>query len=295
MKNKQYLLSISFWASLVVLALATLVAEPALADGIAKNWQLGLQEAASPIKERIDAFHNILLIVISAIVAFVTLLLAYVVIRFRAKANPEPSKTTHNTMLEVIWTAIPVLILVVIVIPSMKLLYYSDKAVNAEMTIKVTGYQWYWGYEYPDHGNFQFMSYILQEDELKEGQPRLLTTDTAVVVPVDTPIRVLVTAADVLHSWAVPALGVKMDAVPGRMNETWIQVNKEGVYYGQCSELCGTGHGFMPIMVKAVSKEEFASWVEENGGTMNAAEEVEAEEESSLINEQETTIAKAGE
>lgn len=295
MKNKQYLLSVSFWASLIVLALATMVAEPALAEGIAKNWQLGLQEAASPVKERIDAFHNLLLIVISAIVAFVTLLLAYVVIRFRAKANPEPSKTTHNTMLEVIWTAIPVLILVVIVIPSMKLLYFADKAVDAEMTIKVTGYQWYWGYEYPDHGNFQFMSYMLQDDELKEGQPRLLTTDTAVVVPVDTPIRVLVTAADVLHSWAVPALGVKMDAVPGRMNETWIQVNKEGVYYGQCSELCGTGHGFMPIMVKAVSKEEFASWVEENGGTMNATEEVETEEEASLINEQETTIAKAGE
>ena len=295
MKNKQYLLSVSFWASLIVLALTTLVAEPALAEGIAKNWQLGLQEAASPVKERIDAFYDLLLSVISAIVAFVTLLLAYVVIRFRAKANPEPSKTTHNTMLEVIWTAIPVLILVVIVIPSMKLLYFADKAVDAEMTIKVTGYQWYWGYEYPDHGNFQFMSYMLQEDELKEGQPRLLTTDAAVVVPVDTPIRVLVTAADVLHSWAVPALGVKMDAVPGRMNETWIQVNKEGVYYGQCSELCGTGHGFMPIMVKAVSKEEFASWVEENGGTMNAAEEAETEEESSLTNEQETTIVKAGE
>lgn len=229
--------------------------------GVAEPWQLGLQPAATPIQEELINFHNILLVIITAIVIFVAGLLAYVCIRFRRSANPVPSKTTHNTTIEIIWTAIPVLILVLIAIPSFRLLYNHNQVQDAEMTIKAIGYQWYWGYEYPDHGNFSFLSYMVPDADLKEGQPRLLATDTEVVVPVDTKIRVLITAADVLHAWAIPAFGVKKDAVPGRINEIWFKATKEGVYYGQCSELCGTGHGFMPITVRVVSKEEFENWV----------------------------------
>lgn len=224
--------------------------------------QIGFQEAASPVMRQLTAFHNGLLMpIITFIVLFVLALLVYILIRFNAKANPTPSKTTHNTLLEVVWTIIPVLILLVIVVPSMKLLYYMDRVEDADMTIKVTGYQWYWGYEYPDNGDIAFLAYMIPEDELLPGQKRLLETDNRLVLPVDTNIRILVTAADVLHSWAVPALGIKMDAVPGRLNETWVRIEKEGVYYGQCSELCGTGHGFMPITIEAVSKKDFEKWL----------------------------------
>lgn len=237
-------------------------AAPASADA-PKPWELGLQDAASPVMERITSFHDMLLVIITAIALLVTGLLAYVMVRFNEKANPVPSKTTHNTVLEVAWTVVPVLILVVIAIPSFRLLYYMDKTTTPEMTLKVTGSQWYWTYEYPDQGRITFDSLMIPDNELKPGQLRLLEVDNRVVVPVNTNIRVLVTANAVIHSWAVPALGVKTDAVPGRMNETWIRVTRPGVYYGQCSELCGINHGFMPIAVEAVSKAEFAQWIDQ--------------------------------
>ena len=242
----------------------TLVASvSAQADhGMAHPWQLGLQAPVTPVAEQINDYHNMLLVLITVIAVFVTLLLIYVMVKFRAKVNPTPRTTTHNTLLEVLWTAIPILILVVIAIPSFKLLYYADTTKDAEMTIKAIGHQWYWSYEYPDNGNFTFDASMLEDDELEDGQPRLLATDESVVIPVNTNIRLLIAADDVLHAWAMPAFGVKLDGVPGRLNETWVRVEKEGTYYGQCSELCGTGHGFMPIQVKVVSKEAFAAWVE---------------------------------
>jgi cytochrome c oxidase subunit 2 len=193
----------------------------------------------------------------------VLVLLAYVCFRFRASGNAAPSRRTHNTLLEIAWTAIPVLILVVIAIPSFKLLYYQDVVPDAELTVKAVGHQWYWSYEYPDNGDFAFDAYMVADDDLQAGQPRLLATDNALVLPVGTDIRLLVTATDVLHSWAMPAFGVKMDAVPGRINETWFNIEAPGMYYGQCSELCGDFHGFMPIMIDAVSKDEFEAWTKQ--------------------------------
>jgi cytochrome c oxidase subunit II len=228
--------------------------------GIAEPWQLNFQESASPVKEQVDNFHNLLLVIITAITLFVLGLLVFVIIRFNEKANPEPSKTSHNTVIEVIWTAVPVMILIVIAVPSFSLLYYMDRTPEADMTIKATGYQWYWTYQYPDHGGIEMTSIMLQDDELQGNQPRLLATDNDLVVPVGANVRLLVTAADVLHAWAMPALGVKKDAVPGRLNETWFRVDKPGMYYGQCSEICGEGHGFMPISLRAVSQEEFDAW-----------------------------------
>jgi cytochrome c oxidase subunit 2 len=224
-------------------------------------WQLNFQEAASPVMERITSFHDMLLVIITLIAAFVFLLLAIVIVRFNAKANPKPSETTHNATLEVVWTVIPVIILIIISVPSFKLLYYADRVAEPDMTLKVTGYQWYWGYEYPDHEGLSFDSYMIPDDEITGDQVRLLSTDNKVVLPIDTNIQLIITAEDVLHAWAVPALGVKLDAVPGRLNETWVRITKPGTYYGQCSELCGKGHGFMPIEIKAVTKEEFKRWV----------------------------------
>ena len=225
-------------------------------------WQMGLQEAATPLMEQIDGFHDLLVIVCIVISLFVLALLGYVMYRFNERANPVPSRTTHNTMLEILWTVIPVIILVVIAVPSFRLLYYSDVVPESDMTIKATGNQWYWTYEYPDHGGFEFDSNIIPEEDLKEGDPRLLAVDNRIVVPVDTVVRLQVTASDVLHAWAMPAFGVKIDAVPGRLNETWFgPVAREGVYYGQCSELCGAKHGFMPIAVEVVSKDRFDSWI----------------------------------
>jgi cytochrome c oxidase subunit 2 len=223
---------------------------------------LGLQHGVTPIKEQVQDFHNLLMVIITAICLFVLALLVYVMVRYRASKNPTPSKTTHNTVVEVIWTAVPVMILVVIAIPSMKLLYAQDVIPEADMTIKAIGKQWYWTYEYPDHGDFVFDSFMLQDEEAAEaGLPRLLATDQALVIPVDTTVRILVTAGDVLHSFAVPSFGIKTDAVPGRLNETWVHANTEGTFYGQCSELCGTAHAFMPIMVRVVSEAEFEDWV----------------------------------
>lgn len=241
----------------------------AAAPAFAENWftaeHMGFQPAASPTMERITDFHTLLLWIVSTIVAFVLFLLLFICVRFNAKANPVPSKTTHNTLLEIFWTAVPLLILVGVAVPSLKLLYYADRTTSPELTLKVTGYQWYWGYEYKDQDGLTFMSYMLPDEKLDaaKGQKRLLSTDNPVVLPVDTNIQILVTASDVIHSFAVPALGLKTDAVPGRLNETWVRITKPGTYYGQCSELCGKDHAFMPIEIRAVSKEEFAAWVEQ--------------------------------
>ena len=233
-----------------------------------RPWQLNFQEAASPVMEQLTQFHDLLLVVITAVSVFVLLLLIYVCLRFSKKANPVPAKFAHNGLIEVIWTVVPVLILVALAIPSIKLLYYVDVTPKAEMTLKVVGHQWYWEYQYPDiqdsnNTSFAFDSYIIPDKDLKPGQKRLLEVDNRVVLPVGTNIRVLTTSADVIHDWAMPALGIKIDAVPGRINETWLNIQRPGVYYGQCSELCGVGHGFMPIAIQAVTKEEYQQWLKE--------------------------------
>jgi cytochrome c oxidase subunit 2 len=226
-----------------------------------KEWQLGFQNPASDGMRDIVNFHNnILLPIIIAISVFVLFLMIYACIRFRASRNPNPSKTTHNVAVEVLWTLIPCLILIVMAVPSFKILYKQDTIPKAKVTIKAIGYQWYWGYEYPDENIF-FESYMIKEEDLKENQPRLLAVDNEVVVPVDKVIKVLITANDVLHAWALPSFGVKRDAVPGRINETWFKAKKVGTYYGQCSELCGIQHAFMPITVRVVTDEEYAIWL----------------------------------
>jgi cytochrome c oxidase subunit 2 len=222
-----------------------------------------MQPSASPVKEQIGSLHNFLLVIITLITVFVLALLVYVMVRFRASANPVPTRTSHNTLLEVAWTVVPVLILVVIAIPSFKLLYFMDRTTEAEMTLKVTGHQWYWKYEYPDQGGFTFDSYMVQEGDLKPGQMRLLEVDNRVVLPVDTNVRVLIGGTDVMHSWMVSSLGVQTYAVPGRTNETWLRVSKPGVYYGQCNQICGINHAYMPIAIEAVSKADFEKWAAE--------------------------------
>ena len=246
--------------ALAILSFLTMGSNPAFA--VAKEWQLGFQDAASPVAERIHHFHDMLLWIITIITIFVMGLLLYVMIRFRAGANPVPSKTSHNVMLEIIWTVVPVVILIIIVIPSLQLLFFGDRTPNPEMTLKVTGNQWFWSYEYPDQEGINFSSYMIPENEIdaSKGQIRLLSTDNPIVLPVDTNIQILATAADVLHAFTVPALGFKTDAIPGHVNETWVRITKPGTYYGQCSELCGKDHAFMPIEVRAVSKEDFKKW-----------------------------------
>ncbi|MEZ5692205.1 MAG: cytochrome c oxidase subunit II [Rickettsiales bacterium] len=248
-----------------------------LYEGMAKPWQLNLQPPATPVMEELVWMHNILLVICFAIPIFVLTILAIICVRFNRKRNPVPSKKSHNTKLEIVWTVIPILVLVSIAIPSLSLHYYMDQDVDADMTIKASGHQWYWHYEYPDNGNISFDSYILKDNELKEGDHRLLAVDNRLVVPVDTVVKVLVTGADVIHAFAVPAFGVKIDAVPGRLNQTWFKANRTGRFYGQCSELCGVGHGFMPIVIDVVSKEEFANWVASKNGVDKPVEKVSAE------------------
>ena len=227
-----------------------------------ENWQMGFQDAHSPTMEKIVSFNDILFWICVVMSVFVMGIMAYIFIRFNAKRNPVPQKFTHNSLIEVLWTVIPVIALVAIAIPSFRLLYFMDRTDEAEMTIKAIGHQWYWTYEYPDLGDdISFDAVMLTEDELEEGQLRLLETDESVVVPIDTNIRLLVTADDVIHAWTIPSFGIKIDAVPGRINEGWFRVDAVGIYYGQCSELCGRDHGFMPIRVEAVSKEDYAEWV----------------------------------
>ncbi len=225
-------------------------------------WQLGLQEAASPVKERLHDFHMLLMVLMTMVVVVVFALLAYVIYRFRASKNPTPATFSHNTTVEVVWTAIPVVILIIISVFSLPMIYYMDRAEQTDLTIKTVGYQWYWGYEYPDLGIEEYSAYMVPDEDIGPGEVRLLSTDMKLVAPVDTNVQLLVTAADVLHAFAMPAFGVKKDAVPGRLNETWFRADREGVFYGQCSELCGSGHAFMPIEIHIVSKEQFERWAE---------------------------------
>ncbi|MCA8933905.1 MAG: cytochrome c oxidase subunit II [Rhodospirillaceae bacterium] len=255
---------------LVVGCLGALVAAGAAHGQGVHEWQMGLQEPASPYAQQAHDFHALLLVIITVIVIFVLGLLIYVMWRFNAKRNPTPSKTTHNTMIEVVWTVVPIIILIVIAVPSFNLLYALDHEEDPELTLVVRGYQWYWSYEYPDQQIEEFQANLVPDEEIGEGQLRLLSTydltgrtDGVVVLPVDTDIQIVVTAMDVLHSWAVPAFGIKTDAVPGRTNETWVRIEEEGTYYGQCSEICGAGHAFMPIEIHAVSREAFDDWVEQ--------------------------------
>ena len=227
-----------------------------------KDWQLGFQKAASKGMEDIVWFHDYMLLpIITAITVFVLFLVIYACIRFRSSRNPEASQTSHNTLIEILWTLVPCLILILMAVPSFKVLYSQDKIPSAEVTIKAIGYQWYWGYEYPDE-NIIFDSYMIEDKDLKPGQPRLLTVDNEIVVPVDKVVKVLITANDVLHAWALPSFGVKRDAVPGRINETWFKADRIGTFYGQCSELCGIKHAFMPITVNVVSQAEYDKWLE---------------------------------
>lgn len=238
-------------------------AEAAERLGMPRDWQMGFQPPASPVMSALERFHNgLLLPIISAICLFVLALLVYVMVRFNARANPTPSKTAHNTLVEVVWTVIPVAILIVIAIPSFRLLIYQAHIPEADLTVKAIGNMWRWDYEYPDHEQIAFTANLVPDAALKPGEPRLLTTDYEVVVPVGKVVRMIVTSNDVIHAWAVPAFGVKIDAVPGRLNETWFRAEREGIYYGQCSELCGQLHAFMPIQVRVVSEDLFSRWAE---------------------------------
>jgi cytochrome c oxidase subunit II len=224
-------------------------------------WEMDLQDSASPVMQDVADFHFFLLWVIAAISAFVLALLLIVIVRFNARANPAPSRTTHNTPIEILWTIVPVIILAVIAVPSFRLLFVQLEVPKPDLTVKVTGKQWFWSYSYPDNGNFEFDSLMVQDKDLKPGQLRLLTADKEMVVPVNKVVHVLVTGADVIHSFTVPSFGIRMDAIPGRINETWFKATSEGVFYGQCSELCGKDHAFMPIEVRVVSQIDFDTWL----------------------------------
>jgi cytochrome c oxidase subunit 2 len=251
-------LSIACAAALTAIALC--LSPAAAGTGQPSPWQITFQGAATPVMENITWFHDLLLYIITAITLFVLALLVIVVIRFNSRANPTPSRTSHNTLLEVAWTVVPVLILVTIAVPSFRLLFFQLGIPPADLTIKATGKQWFWTYTYPDNGGFEFDSIMLQDKDRKPDQPRLLAVDNEVVVPVNKTVRVQVIGADVIHAFAVPSFGIKIDAVPGRLNETWFKAEREGVYYGQCSELCGRDHAFMPITVRVVSERDFAAW-----------------------------------
>jgi cytochrome c oxidase subunit 2 len=225
-------------------------------------WQMGFQQSVTPVMDNVVWFHDFLLWLITAIAVFVAVLLLIVIVRFNSKANPTPSRTTHHTLLEVAWTVIPVVILTAIAIPSFKLLFLQTTIPAADVTVKATGKQWYWSYTYPD-SKFEFDSIMLQDKDRKADQPRLLAVDNEMVVPVNKVVRVQVIGAEVIHAFAVPSFGIKIDAVPGRLNETWFKATREGIYYGQCSELCGKDHAFMPIAVRVVNDKDYAAWIEQ--------------------------------
>ena len=251
-KNLMRLIAYTF---LSILAYGQLVAEQP------KDWQLGFQKSASKSMSDIVLFHDYMLLpIITAITVFVLFLVIYACIKFRATKNKIASQTSHNTTIEIVWTLVPCLILIIMAVPSFKVLYSQDKVPPADVTVKAIGYQWYWGYEYPDE-NIIFDSYMIEDKDLKANQPRLLSVDNEVVVPVNKNIKVLITANDVLHAWALPSFGVKRDAVPGRINETWFKADRTGTFYGQCSELCGIKHAFMPITVRVVTDEEYKKWL----------------------------------
>ena len=247
------------------------------AENLPVDWQYGFQEPATDLMADVINFHTyILLPIITAISVFVLGLLLYIYYRFNSVRNPVASTTTHNTLIEILWTVIPVVLLIIIAIPSFRILYVSETIPDSDITIKATGHQWYWTYEYPDYGDFAIDANMLDDSELSDPKLRLLETDTQIVVPVNKVVKLLITSDDVLHSWTIPAFAVKMDAVPGRINDTWFKVNNEGIYYGQCSELCEPRHAFMPINVKVVSQEEFDEWI-------NFAKEEYASAETSQI------------
>ena len=230
--------------------------------GLSEDWQLNFQEPATDLMSDIISFHSyILMPIITGISILVLFLLLYIAFRFNSSRNQVASTTTHNTVVEILWTVIPVVLLIIIAIPSFRLLYVSETIPKADLTIKAIGNQWYWSYEYPDYGDIVFDANMLNDDELSDPKLRLLETDTQIVVPVNKVVKLQITSNDVLHAWTIPAFGVKMDAVPGKLNETWFKANQEGLFYGQCSELCGPKHAFMPINVKVVSEKEFEDWI----------------------------------
>lgn len=234
------------------------------APGLPRPWQMGMQETVTRFGQSMYSFHTNVLLLITGVCVFVAILLLIVMFRFGEKRNPNPSRTTHHTGLEIIWTIVPVLILVAVSVPSFRLLKDQLTIPKADIVVKATGYSWYWGYEYPaDQGGFQFNSTLVPEEELKPGQLRLLSVDNEMVVPVNKVIKLQTTSADVIHSWAVPAFGLKIDAIPGRLNEMWFKAEREGVYHGQCSELCGNGHAYMPIVVRVVSEEAYRAWLDD--------------------------------
>ncbi len=251
---------------MVTAFLAVMVADAQALAGQPEKWQLGFQDAVTPIAHQIHSFHNFVLVIITLVTLFVLGLLAYIILKFNEKANPEPSKTSHNTMIEVIWTIVPILILLVIAVPSFRLLFAQYTYPKPDLVIKATGNQWYWSYEYPDAGGMSFDSLMARDDDNKpvkgpNGEPRTLAVDNFVYVPVNRNVEMLVTASDVIHAWTIPAFGVKVDAVPGRVLRTWFRAEKVGTYYGQCSELCGKDHGYMPIGVKVVSQSDYDAWL----------------------------------
>jgi cytochrome c oxidase subunit 2 len=251
--------------SLAAVAFVLGISEAFAGTGAPTPWETGMQGMVTDVGRGVSSFHTYLVWLITAICLFVLALIVIIVVRFNENRNPTPSRTTHHTLLEVAWTIVPVLILVAISIPSFRLLRMQLITPPADIVVKVTGYSWYWGYEYPTDqgGGFKFDSNMVEQKDLKPNQPRLLTVDNEMVVPVGKTVKVQVTAADVLHSFAVPSFGIKVDAVPGRLNETWFNADQEGVYYGQCSELCGNGHPYMPITVRVVSEQQYAAWLTE--------------------------------
>lgn len=229
--------------------------------GAPHPWEIGMQRAFGPLKVHEIQLHNLVLIIITLITLFVGGLLLWVMVKHNARANPVPSKTTHHTLLEVAWTVVPVLILVIIAIPSFRLIYYQDRTAQPDLTVKVTGHQWYWEYSYPDKGNIDIESRYITDDDLKPGDLRLLSVDNQMVVPVGKRIRVLTSSSDVIHSFFVPSMGVQRYAIPGREIETWFQADQPGTFYGECNQICGENHSRMPISIKAVSQQEFDTWV----------------------------------
>lgn len=255
MLRRKWMIGASVLASLLSSTAAALAAQPV-------PWQMNFQPAVTPVMERIEDFHRLLLVIITFITLFVLALLVWIMLRYNQRANPTPSKVSHNTLLEIVWTTVPVIILVLIAIPSFRLLYFQADIPPPDFTINAIGHQWYWTYQYPEKGKLQFDSIMLTDDQAaKKGEPRLLGVDNPIVVPVNKVVKVVTSGSDVIHSWAVPAFGVKMDAIPGRLNETWFKAEKEGTYYGQCSQLCGAHHAFMPVEVKVVSEAEFETWL----------------------------------
>ncbi len=247
----------------VATALAAFAGLSSMAVAAPYNWEMDMQAAASPVMAQIEDFHRLLLYIITAICIFVAGLLIWVMIRYNQRANPVPSKTHHNTLLEVAWTGIPVIILVLIAIPSFRLLYFEADIPKPDVTIEAIGKQWFWTYAFPKDGNFQFDSYMLTTAQAKKaGEPRLLGVDNPLYVPVNKVIEIDTTGADVIHSWSVPAFGVKMDAVPGRINRTWFKATRLGSYYGECSQLCGANHAYMPIEVKVVTEAQYQAWLQ---------------------------------